>query len=317
MERDNFDTELFIDEVEKRVAIWNMESSDYSNRVIKRRNWEEIVEIFCEAGDSEEKKKALGISLQKKWKGLRDGFVREMKKKKTTPSGSGASGKTKYLYFERLMFLERSIHNKTTDSNINATPAATEEQEFSGDGEDVMRPPVSQAKKKKKLNAADEEFLAIIKTNLGSKHQPDTSNQTEPDDDKLFCLSLHKELLKVPEENRLQTKIELMKVLQAQQTLSHKPSTARSAYLPSTQYHFQTGMTQRGQRDYFEETGYNTIDPSTSSFPPATFSSYNRNYCTMQRNTPSTTSAYNNPTTPSPASTQDSQESELMELYAD
>lgn len=60
MERDNFDTELFIDEVEKRAAIWNMELSDYSNRVIKRRNWEEIVEIFCEAGDSEEKKKAIG-----------------------------------------------------------------------------------------------------------------------------------------------------------------------------------------------------------------------------------------------------------------
>nr|CAH7768095.1 unnamed protein product [Callosobruchus chinensis] len=38
MERDNFDTELFIDEVEKRVAIWDMESSDYSNRLIKRRN---------------------------------------------------------------------------------------------------------------------------------------------------------------------------------------------------------------------------------------------------------------------------------------
>lgn len=79
-------------------------------------------------------------------------------------------------------------------------------------------------------------------------------------------------------------------------------------------------MTQRGQRDYFEETGYNTIDPSTSSFPPATFSAYNRGSsrnCTVQRNNPPTTPAYNNPTTPSPASTQDSQQSELMELYSD
>ena len=60
MERDNFDTELFIDEIEKRGAIWDMESSDYSNRAIKRSNWEEIVEIFCESDDSEEKKKTLG-----------------------------------------------------------------------------------------------------------------------------------------------------------------------------------------------------------------------------------------------------------------
>ncbi|XP_034836476.1 uncharacterized protein [Maniola hyperantus] len=241
MERDNFDTELFIDEIEKRVAIWDMESSDYSNRIIKRRNWEEIVEIFCEAGDSEEKKKTLGTLLQKKWKGLRDGFVREMKKKKTTPSGSGASSKAKYIYFERLMFLERSTRNKITESNINT--ASVEEQEFSGDGEDVMRPPRSQAKRKKKLNAADEEFISIIKTNLASGNQPQTSNQTESDDDKLFCLSLHKELLKVPEEHRLQTKIEIMKVLQAQQVLCLKPAAARSDYQPSSQYHYQTGMT--------------------------------------------------------------------------
>lgn len=60
MERDSFDTELFIDEVEKRVAIWDMESPDYSNRILKRRSWEELVEIFSEAGDSEEKKKVLG-----------------------------------------------------------------------------------------------------------------------------------------------------------------------------------------------------------------------------------------------------------------
>lgn len=46
MERENVDTELLIAEIEKRVAIWDMESSDYSNRTIKRRNWEEIVDFF-------------------------------------------------------------------------------------------------------------------------------------------------------------------------------------------------------------------------------------------------------------------------------
>lgn len=86
---------------------------------------------------------------QKKWKGLRDVFVREMKRIKTTASGSKAS-KNKYIYFERLMLFERSTRNKTTDSNIVSSPAAPEEQDISGDGEDVMRPLVSQPKKKKK-----------------------------------------------------------------------------------------------------------------------------------------------------------------------
>ncbi|KAG5865543.1 hypothetical protein JTB14_009252 [Gonioctena quinquepunctata] len=162
------------------------------------------------------------------------------------------------------MFLERSTRNKITDSNINTASVVAEEQDFSGDGEDVMRPPRSQARKKKKINAADEEFLSTIKTNLAPGNQPQTSNQMESDDDKLFCLSLHEELLKVPEENRLQTKIELMKVIQAQQALCLKPAAARSAYQPPTQYHYQMEMTQRGQREYFGETGYTAIDPSTS-----------------------------------------------------
>ncbi|XP_048486662.1 uncharacterized protein LOC125490692 [Plutella xylostella] len=323
MERDNFDTELLIEEVEKRIAIWDMESADYANRLIKRRNWEEIVEIFCEAGDSDEKKKTLGMLLQKKWKGLRDGFVREMKRIKTTPSGSKAS-KNKYIYFERLMFLERSTRNKTTDSNIVSSPAAPEEQDISGDGEDVMRPPVSQPKKKKKMNAADEEFLAIISKNLAPRNQPQTS---ESDDDKLFCLSLHKELIKVPEEMRLQAKIDLMNVLQkAQRAPCHSPSHYIPSPAPSPQYNHQAGMTHRGQRGFFNDTGYNETDPSASSFS---------RYCTGQRNSqsnpspasnynnPSPASNYNNPSpasnynNPSPASTQDSQESELMELYRD
>ena len=60
MERENMDIDLFIDEIEKRTPIWDMESSDYANRNLKRRSWEEIVEKICKADDSEEKKKVLG-----------------------------------------------------------------------------------------------------------------------------------------------------------------------------------------------------------------------------------------------------------------
>ena len=60
MERENMDIDLFIDEIEKRTPIWDMESPDYANRNLKRSSWEEIVEIFCKADESEEKKKVLG-----------------------------------------------------------------------------------------------------------------------------------------------------------------------------------------------------------------------------------------------------------------
>jgi hypothetical protein len=60
MDGDVFDTDLFIDEVEKRPAIWDMASTEYSNKVSKRRAWEEIVLIFSDSGDGDDNKKILG-----------------------------------------------------------------------------------------------------------------------------------------------------------------------------------------------------------------------------------------------------------------
>ena len=54
-ECDRFDTELLIDEVEKRPVIWDMTSADYKDRVAKKRCWEEVVDVFCR-GDTQEKK---------------------------------------------------------------------------------------------------------------------------------------------------------------------------------------------------------------------------------------------------------------------
>jgi len=58
---EEFNTEFFIDEIEKRPSIWDMTSRDYLNKIIKRNAWEEIVLIFSEEGCTEEKKKVLGM----------------------------------------------------------------------------------------------------------------------------------------------------------------------------------------------------------------------------------------------------------------
>ncbi|XP_046685277.1 uncharacterized protein LOC124371010 [Homalodisca vitripennis] len=88
MEQDPFDTERFIDEIEKRRALWDLESPDYKNRGLKRSAWEEVVDIFSKTESTVEEKKQLvlllflGIVLQKRWKNLRDSFARELRKKR-------------------------------------------------------------------------------------------------------------------------------------------------------------------------------------------------------------------------------------------
>jgi hypothetical protein len=62
----------------------------------------------------------IGAALQKKFKILRDSYVRESKKCKIIKSGSGASKKSTYIHFERLRFLQKSIEKKITESSFCA-----------------------------------------------------------------------------------------------------------------------------------------------------------------------------------------------------
>jgi hypothetical protein len=40
-----FDTERFIVEVHSRIALWDMTTEAYSNRNIKKKSWEELVDM--------------------------------------------------------------------------------------------------------------------------------------------------------------------------------------------------------------------------------------------------------------------------------
>lgn len=43
-----FDTEMFICEIEKRPAIYDIKSKDYSNRDVKAKMWEEVAMVMYE-----------------------------------------------------------------------------------------------------------------------------------------------------------------------------------------------------------------------------------------------------------------------------
>lgn len=48
MSEEKFYTHLFIDESEKRPSLWDMTSSHYSNKISKRKVWQEVIVIFCD-----------------------------------------------------------------------------------------------------------------------------------------------------------------------------------------------------------------------------------------------------------------------------
>ncbi|XP_052740552.1 uncharacterized protein LOC128198655 [Bicyclus anynana] len=118
----SFDTERFISEIQNRPCIWNMSSEEYSNRVLKQSNWNEVAEIIYDDWQNlEENTKQKRIKdLQKKWKGLRDYHTREKNKDSSVKSGSGATKKRKTPYLDMLQFLNVSRASNQTSGNISA-----------------------------------------------------------------------------------------------------------------------------------------------------------------------------------------------------
>lgn len=57
---ENFDTERFIIEIQSRPSIWDSSSSDYSDRDLKKKCWEEVVDLFGEQEQTVEQKKSFG-----------------------------------------------------------------------------------------------------------------------------------------------------------------------------------------------------------------------------------------------------------------
>lgn len=235
--------------------------------------------------------------------------MREVKKIKTVKSGSGASKTSTYIHYNRLRFLQASIANKDTESSFDADNASTSSEVAEVEISSGFKSPKSTSRKKQKLNPADERFANILEQSLAQKN---VSHPKEDDDeDKLFCLSLVKEIKKIPEYRRLQTKIAIYNLIlqnqnefqgPQQQTYGNQnyPVSQRRRNYSSQEQRHQSSASVEGFRyhDYrsqqssvsnnFAHYGYTTAMGSPSPVTP----------------------------TPSPAPTNVSNESEL-ELFCE
>ncbi|CAG4938855.1 unnamed protein product [Parnassius apollo] len=98
-----------------------MSSEEYSNRVLKQSNWNEVADIIYDDWQNlEENTNQKRIDLHKKWKGLRDYHTREKNKDSSVKSGSGATKKRKTPYLDMLHFLNVSRASNQTYGNISA-----------------------------------------------------------------------------------------------------------------------------------------------------------------------------------------------------
>ncbi|XP_023939733.1 uncharacterized protein LOC112047053 [Bicyclus anynana] len=117
-----FDTERFISEVHMRECIWNSNLNEYGDRILRRRAWEEIGSVIYQDWEvfGGKTKNETVQELQKKWKHLRDYFIRE-KNKKNSKSEGVTTRKRKRPFLEMLEFLTLSKDSGNTTSNMQPT----------------------------------------------------------------------------------------------------------------------------------------------------------------------------------------------------
>lgn len=184
-----------------------------------------------------------GKALMKKWRNIKDSFVKASKNMKNMKSGSGAKHKSPYTYYNILLFLKDSTMVNETESDI----ANDLSQDHDGPYETSQN--VASQKRRKKSNNEDvigQQLVSVLNKNLEYK------KETENDEDKLFLLSLLKEFKKIPESNKLEARCEIIRAI-------------RNAQQPSFHYSYPNTQFDRGYRNHMYESeyagrGYQTLD---------------------------------------------------------
>ncbi|XP_063390990.1 uncharacterized protein LOC134676533 [Cydia fagiglandana] len=206
----DFDTEKFINEIRNRPTIWNSKCPDYVDRELKLQAWNELVDQY--AGDealTREERKRVCVHLQKKWRNIRDCFVKTHKAR--TKPGSDKKKVTQYAFYDHLMFLADIASSKDSNNVINV--AEIKNEVIHNDDDDPLSV-VHRVFKKKKIEIQVDPFSdGDSSSNKRERTQERESDSNTEDEDQLFCLSLVKEFRKIPDHLRIQAKIDILKVI--------------------------------------------------------------------------------------------------------
>lgn len=192
--------------------------------------------------------------MQKRWKTLRDSYTREEKKLKNLKLDSETFPKISFRYYERLKFLQYSVKRNDAES---ANEMGANEIDQSNN---IKRPNEDKANKIK-FDPTDEYFIKILEKNSEIKKSME-NKLDELDEDKLYCLTLSRELKKVPEKKRLKLKIEIYNLILYNQNSEVEQRHKSPSFEPQTNVPINTG--KRKKDDLQKDVGNKRLQLKSS-----------------------------------------------------
>ncbi|XP_020296914.1 uncharacterized protein LOC109861604 isoform X2 [Pseudomyrmex gracilis] len=135
-----FDTERFIEEIQRRPAIYDVKRGEYNDRNAKMTAWDEVCQVMVPnwAHLTDEDRNIQEKNLRGKWRNIRDYFMKELKLQKSHKNGPAGRKRKKYVYFDRLLFLMPTVENKRNSASLSPpsmspTPIICKEEESEGE----------------------------------------------------------------------------------------------------------------------------------------------------------------------------------------
>lgn len=190
--------------------------------------------------------------IQKKWKTLRDGYARYVKKIKPK-SGSAALNIRPYAYYQQMSFLKVIIEDRPDKTN---SLEESEHAEITSEESDNRQNKINKERNKRKLNTTiTDENVLIEKLAKRFDEKSQNSRIVNEDEDKLFFLSLVGEFKKINEQYKLDAKTEILNVIK------HFKGMTNHTYPAS---YGDRGYSSQYSPDYRGQYSYNT-GPSTSA----------------------------------------------------
>ncbi|XP_041970603.1 uncharacterized protein LOC121727003 [Aricia agestis] len=212
----DIDIDKLIVEVQKHPAIWNSKSAEYNDRFEKIKQWEAVVNSLIDPYLSIEEKKVLGHIVQKRWRTIRDAFVKQRRElAQAAEAGKTIPNKKIYKYYKQLMFLIPIVGCNTSTSTTesvqeNVIHIDIDAEDVPQSSSSVQSPASPPAKKIKNADKIERELANVLKCTLAQKYG-------ENDPDRQFMLSLVEDLKMVPPRLKSQVKMNILKcIMEAQ-----------------------------------------------------------------------------------------------------
>ncbi|XP_072161945.1 uncharacterized protein [Bemisia tabaci] len=136
------DIDQLITLIQARPCLWDKADPNYKDRTLIKNAWSEVHRSLKEDFESlsDADKKIYGAGIIKKWTNLRDSFRRYYRFITKPPSGDKAVSKTKYVYYDQLIFLTKVFEERATEDSLAVGDGAALRDGVSDEESDVDEP---------------------------------------------------------------------------------------------------------------------------------------------------------------------------------